>query len=1035
MPRATRSGNTPKDKTPASKKSSPGTGKPQTRKSTRSTKEPSASTPTSPEVKPTRSLRKRTTPPQEETSLAPPEAKDVPKRRRVCGSSPSTKSQPTSSTQTPSPAKVATVPSRKRKGGSKESTSDTSKTPASKRAKITPPESEQSETKQSGESKTPSEQEIPPASVVESPPLKAPSLRPESTTQKRSLPSAGVSSSSSSAAEEEKEPIHEPTRRSAKRSREIPRKTVPTPEKVEHDHQQQQQQAKKKKEEEEGGEADVEPLLSEESTSPTDSSPRFLGPELKEPTKTELVAIQRRQLLQRVDHYDLSDITTLSALLSNWPESDLRAMPSTNPQLPIPASQRIWISEDSSRSRSTVNGDGAEETSVLPAKRIGQIPHPPASPRSVGEHKGVTEADEGQPRELDSFCVASFTLPTAQCELRRHPSLIRMSMNGRICRDCCFQLLDTPRVRKDKPAEERAMSDECDRLIREVTAINPDVFCVKQARADYASSRLRPDLLSQGYQCSRCTDGDGGRSSSSDSFKSFIFYNQDVFTEVSFHRLPVQSMARKVLEIEMDHGIPGIPPPLDRVRVFGLLTASWAKLSISGPHTQPSALSLSLLPLLSQLVSQSAYPQPWRDCLSQSLSACPGDTADPPELLVSVLRHAATGSVLLMGCLTDRVHLNNFLTSTRAPSLPLSPKVQSIPYVLGPGGSSTVTVSVAGCRSSVCGTSSSSGSEWCPPSFDSRPDLATINATGTLWALMEVWEKVQESAVSQNGPQAVPAERPLLNGFSGNEHSLPSTTPSPMRWVLCANLEASPTSPVYQIFRDGYPSDESITRLRAVRNVHLKDHDFLDSSSLIDLLWHAFQHPCTDVRSCYQSVMVSLSCTPKSRRNLFCIGSSSRASLIHRFQGSEPPFSRYAQHQSQDAVSSGPPQLVPRKCIDYIFCSGSSLHPKEVLVPPCRTMIVAASAGASHHHRLSATPFPLATETAMSLATKIEPNCVPSLARPPGHLAIDCWIRGRLAAHPLPNLWTPQLAVPVPPPPPPHPTSSTTPAREQSHQA
>uniref|UniRef100_A0A5K3FA81 Histone acetyltransferase n=1 Tax=Mesocestoides corti TaxID=53468 RepID=A0A5K3FA81_MESCO len=856
MPRATRSGNTPKDKTPASKKSSPGTGKPQTRKSTRSTKEPSASTPTSPEVKPTRSLRKRTTPPQEETSLAPPEAKDVPKRRRVCGSSPSTKSQPTSSTQTPSPAKVATVPSRKRKGGSKESTSDTSKTPASKRAKITPPESEQSETKQSGESKTPSEQEIPPASVVESPPLKAPSLRPESTTQKRSLPSAGVSSSSSSAAEEEKEPIHEPTRRSAKRSREIPRKTVPTPEKVEHDHQQQQQQAKKKKEEEEGGEADVEPLLSEESTSPTDSSPRFLGPELKEPTKTELVAIQRRQLLQRVDHYDLSDITTLSALLSNWPESDLRAMPSTNPQLPIPASQRIWISEDSSRSRSTVNGDGAEETSVLPAKRIGQIPHPPASPRSVGEHKGVTEADEGQPRELDSFCVASFTLPTAQ-------------------------------FRKDKPAEERAMSDECDRLIREVTAINPDVFCVKQARADYASSRLRPDLLSQGYQCSRCTDGDGGRSSSSDSFKSFIFYNQDVFTEVSFHRLPVQSMARK-------------------------------------------------------LVSQSAYPQPWRDCLSQSLSACPGDTADPPELLVSVLRHAATGSVLLMGCLTDRVHLNNFLTSTRAPSLPLSPKVQSIPYVLGPGGSSTVTVSVAGCRSSVCGTSSSSGSEWCPPSFDSRPDLATINATGTLWALMEVWEKVQESAVSQNGPQAVPAERPLLNGFSGNEHSLPSTTPSPMRWVLCANLEASPTSPVYQIFRDGYPSDESITRLRAVRNVHLKDHDFLDSSSLIDLLWHAFQHPCTDVRSCYQSVM-----------------------------GSEPPFSRYAQHQSQDAVSSGPPQLVPRKCIDYIFCSGSSLHPKEVLVPPCRTMIVAASAGASHHHRLSATPFPLATETAMSLATKI----------------------------------------------------------------
>lgn len=155
-----------------------------------------------------------------------------------------------------------------------------------------------------------------------------------------------------------------------------------------------------------------------------------------------------------------------------------------------------------------------------------------------------------------------------------------------------------------------------------------------------------------------------------------------------------------------------------------------------------------------------------------------------------------------------------------------------VPYVecAGGGGSgtagggccaSTITVSVAGCHSSLGGPPS----EWCPPSFDSRPDLAAINASGCLWALHEIWQEVQESG--QAG-----ATTPLVNGYNGNGHPLlPSATPlSPMRWVLCANLEASPSSPAYQIFCDGYPSDESIARLRAVRNIHLRNNDFLDAT-------------------------------------------------------------------------------------------------------------------------------------------------------------------------------------------------------------
>ncbi len=47
---------------------------------------------------------------------------------------------------------------------------------------------------------------------------------------------------------------------------------------------------------------------------------------------------------------------------------------------------------------------------------------------------------------------------------------------------------------KDKATEGQMQLDEHDRLLREVAAINPDVFCVKQVRSDYAASHLRPEL-------------------------------------------------------------------------------------------------------------------------------------------------------------------------------------------------------------------------------------------------------------------------------------------------------------------------------------------------------------------------------------------------------------------------------------------------------------------------------------------------------------------------------------------------------------
>lgn len=232
--------------------------------------------------------------------------------------------------------------------------------------------------------------------------------------------------------------------------------------------------------------------------------------------------------------------------------------------------------------------------------------------------------------------------------------------------------------------------------------------------------------------------------------------------------------------------------------------------------------SVILFSFILQLVEQSAYPQLWRDTLIESMTPITGasNSDNQAQLLVAVLRHTATGSLLLFGCLTDRHQVGSgglFYTPMSQPSN-LSATNISIPHV--EGGFScctpTVTVSMAGCRSSnSVHPADASGSEWCPRTIGSRPDLAALHAAGCMWALNDIWEEVKDSI------------QPLVNGgINGTSHS---SMPA-MRWVLCANLEASPTSPVYQILRDGYPSDESIIRLRAIRNVHLEDHDFFDAT-------------------------------------------------------------------------------------------------------------------------------------------------------------------------------------------------------------
>uniref|UniRef100_A0A0R3WUW0 MutS_I domain-containing protein n=1 Tax=Hydatigena taeniaeformis TaxID=6205 RepID=A0A0R3WUW0_HYDTA len=198
--------------------------------------------------------------------------------------------------------------------------------------------------------------------------------------------------------------------------------------------------------------------------------------------------------------------------------------------LPIGASHRLWISaEGSPIPRTALNGDN-HEADGTPTKTTEEVPgtkrarrHLSPVPRSDSRGSGLGRGGGGEqetgnatdtmeknqdPRLLDTFCVASFTLPA--------------------WRD------------KDTAAGDGAQLDEHENLVRDIAAINPDVFCVKQAHADYATLHLRPELSRQGYQCS------GGTDDTAASFQSFIFFSREVFSEVAFHCRPVQSMARKV---------------------------------------------------------------------------------------------------------------------------------------------------------------------------------------------------------------------------------------------------------------------------------------------------------------------------------------------------------------------------------------------------------------------------------------------------------------------------------------------------------
>ncbi|KAL3314218.1 hypothetical protein Ciccas_007166 [Cichlidogyrus casuarinus] len=249
---------------------------------------------------------------------------------------------------------------------------------------------------------------------------------------------------------------------------------------------------------------------------------------------------------------------------------------------------------------------------------------------------------------------------------------------------------------------------------------------------------------------------------------------------------------------------------------------------------------VSALDFAKQVVTQCAYPASWCRSIQAALACSHFD-----EMLVTVLMHKATNQVILVA------------------SHSLNKK-------------------------------------------EVRPDITALNITGALWSLARIWQE-QNLPTNRNGQ--------TKNGCEINGHPKPGVT-SP-RWLLCGPFNASERSPIYQLARDGYPNDITLDRLRCLKNINLPSHVSLHvppidpelkdteqeedcsgfkNKALIDLLWNAFQHPCTDVTSCYQAVV-----------------------------GREPPFTRLTCDRK---TTTGPR--------DYIWCSGTTLQPHTVLMPPCR---------------------------------------------------------------------------------------------------
>lgn len=70
--------------------------------------------------------------------------------------------------------------------------------------------------------------------------------------------------------------------------------------------------------------------------------------------------------------------------------------------------------------------------------------------------------------------------------------------------------------------------------------------------------------------------------------------------------------------------------------------------------------------------------------------------------------------------------------------------------------------------------------------------------------------------------------------------------------ILCGSFNMIEGSVAYQLLREGYLNNEMIEELQKRKDVALPGKD---NDTLVNLLWKAFQHPSSNLRSCYATVL------------------------------------------------------------------------------------------------------------------------------------------------------------------------------------
>lgn len=134
---------------------------------------------------------------------------------------------------------------------------------------------------------------------------------------------------------------------------------------------------------------------------------------------------------------------------------------------------------------------------------------------------------------------------------------------------------------------------------------------------------------------------------------------------------------------------------------------------------------------------------------------------------------------------------------------------------------------------------------------------------------------------------------------AGAMNELVATATPQGAFLLCGDFNSWPESPVYQLTKDGYPGDKSVSELQGVHNVRSGDGSL---SPLINMWWKGFQHTAPNIKSAYHEVLDVEPHTTRYPHN----GSVKQVDFVW-YSGNTMEAAGVLQTVAQDQIAAGIP--------------------------------------------------------------------------------------------------------------------------------